>query len=40
MALEKKPEAQPLAKTLWQAKDDLKKWEDQVLRLKKKGRII
>ncbi len=37
MALENKPEAQPLAKALWQAKDDLKKWEDQVLRLKKKG---
>jgi hypothetical protein len=40
MALEKKPEAPPLAKALWQAKDDLKKWEDQVLRLKKKGQII
>jgi|ERR1700722_10408654 hypothetical protein len=39
MALEKKPEAPPLAKALWQAKDDLKKWEDQVLRLKKKGRV-
>jgi hypothetical protein len=27
MALENKPEAQPLAKALGQAKDDLKKWE-------------
>jgi hypothetical protein len=34
MALEKRPEAQPLAKALWQAKDDLKKWEDQVHRLR------
>jgi hypothetical protein len=29
MALENKPEALPLAKALWQAKDGLKKWEDQ-----------
>jgi hypothetical protein len=38
MALENKPEALPLAKALWRAIDDLKKWEDQVHRLKKKGR--
>jgi hypothetical protein len=37
-ALENKLEALPLEKTLWQAKVDLKKWEDQVYRLKKKGR--
>jgi hypothetical protein len=37
MALENKPEA-PLEKALGQAKGDLKKWEDQVHRLKKKGR--
>jgi hypothetical protein len=35
MALEKKPEARPLVEALRQAKDDLKKWEDQVLKLKK-----
>ena len=38
MSLENKPEALPLEKALWQAKGDLKKWEDQVHRLKKKGR--
>jgi hypothetical protein len=38
MAIEKKPQAPPLANALWQAKEDLKNWEDQVLRLKKKGR--
>jgi hypothetical protein len=38
LALEKKPDAAPLAEALRQAKDDLKKWEDQVYRLKKKGR--
>jgi hypothetical protein len=38
MALENKPETLPLAKALWRAIDDLKKWEDQVHRLKKKGR--
>jgi hypothetical protein len=38
MALEKRPDAPPLAEALRQAKDDLKKWEDQVYRLKKKGR--
>jgi hypothetical protein len=38
MALENKPEALPLKKTLWRAKDGLKKWEDQVNRLKNKGR--
>jgi hypothetical protein len=40
MVLENKSQALPLSNALWQAKDDLKKWEDQVLRLKKKGRII
>jgi hypothetical protein len=34
MALENKPEARPLAKALSQAKGDLKKWEDQVHRLR------
>jgi hypothetical protein len=34
MALENKPEAQPLVKALVQAKVDLKKWEDQVHRLR------
>jgi hypothetical protein len=40
MVLENKSQALPLSNALWQAKDDLKKWEDQVLRLKKRGRII
>ena len=39
MALENKSRALPLSNALWQAKNDLKKWEDQVLRLKKKGRL-
>jgi hypothetical protein len=34
MVLENKPDALPLAKALWQAKDDLMRWEDQVYRLK------
>jgi hypothetical protein len=34
VALENKPEALPLVKALSQAKDDLKKWEDQVRRLR------
>jgi hypothetical protein len=34
MALENKPEAPSLAKALGQAKDDLKKWEDQAHRLR------
>jgi hypothetical protein len=34
VALENKPEAQPVAKALGQAKYDLKKWEDQVHRLR------
>jgi hypothetical protein len=37
MALENRPETLPLKKTLWRAKDGLKKWEGQVNRLKKKG---
>jgi hypothetical protein len=36
LALGKKPDALPLAEALWQAKEDLKKWEDRVLLLKKK----
>jgi hypothetical protein len=39
MVLENKSQALPLSSALWQAKDDLKKWEDQVLRLKKKGQL-
>jgi hypothetical protein len=39
MALENKSPALPLSNALWQAKDDLKKWEDLVLRVKKKGRL-
>jgi hypothetical protein len=38
LTLDKRPDAPPLAEALRQAKDDLKKWEDQVYRLKKKGR--
>jgi hypothetical protein len=34
MSFKNRPEALPHAKALWQAKDDLKKWEDQVHRLR------
>ena len=37
LAFEKKPDAPPLVEALRQANADLKKWEDRVLQLRKKG---
>jgi hypothetical protein len=37
LAFEKKPDAPLLAEALRQANADLKKWEDRVLQLRKKG---